>query len=105
MRKTEEVEGFRLAFAPLLAVLGGKAPEFNETGLVGMQRSGSVRSDSSPDFLSGSSAESYAASLTVGSITAYASSGVFLIRLECGLARLYQSIYCIIEALAMVTES
>ncbi|HSL05878.1 MAG TPA: MOSC N-terminal beta barrel domain-containing protein, partial [Nitrospiraceae bacterium] len=45
---------------------------------------GPIRLNSSPSFFSGFSADSYAASLTVGSITAYASSGVCLPRLECG---------------------
>lgn len=68
-------------------------------------RSGPIRLNSGLSFLSGFSADFHAASLTVGSITAYASSGVFLPRLECGLDRLYQSMYCMIEVLASVTES
>ena len=48
-------------------------------------RSGPIRLTSSPSFLSGVSADSHAASLPVGSITVYASSGVCLSRLECGL--------------------
>ena len=69
------------------------------------ERSGPIRLNSSPMFLSGFSADSHAASLPVGSITAYASSGVCLPRLECGLDWLYQPRYCLIEVLASVTES
>ena len=68
-------------------------------------RRGPIRLNSHPRFLSGVSAATYAASLPVGSITAYASSGVCRSRLEWGLARLYQSKYCIIDCLASVTES
>jgi len=48
-------------------------------------RSGPTPLNSRPSFLSGVSADAYAASLPVGSITVYASSGVCLSRLECGL--------------------
>ena len=48
-------------------------------------RSGPIPLNSRPSFFSGVSADAYAASLPVGSITAYASSGVCLSRLECGL--------------------
>jgi hypothetical protein len=41
--------------------------------------------NSSPSFSSGVSADSHAASLSVGSIAVYASSDVCLSRLECGL--------------------
>ena len=65
-----------------------------------------IRLNSSLRFVSGVSAATYAASLPVGSsITAYASSGVCRSRLEWGLARLYQSKYCMIDCLASVTES
>jgi hypothetical protein len=74
-------------------------------GVLHELRGGPIRLNSSPSFLSGFSADYHAASLTVGSITAYASSGVFLSRLECGLDWLYQPIYCVIEILASVTES
>jgi len=46
-----------------------------------------------------------AACLTVGSITAYASSGVLFFNFECGLDRLYQSRYCMIDLRASLTES
>jgi hypothetical protein len=58
-----------------------------------------------PEFLNGFSPHSHAARLPVGNITAYASSGMFLPRLEYDLDRLYQSMYCIIDRLASVTES
>lgn len=48
-------------------------------------RSGPICLNSSPSFLRGFSVDSHAASLTVGSITACGSSGVFLLRLEWGL--------------------
>ena len=70
-----------------------------------INRSGPICLNSSPSFLSGFSADSHAASLSVGSITAYASSGVCLPRLECGLDWLYQLRYCVIDVLASVTES
>ena len=68
-------------------------------------RSGPIPLNSSPRFLSGVSADAHAASLPVGSITVYASSGVCLSRLECGLDWLYQSMYCMIDHLASLTES
>ena len=37
VREAEEVEGLRLAFAPLLSVVGGKSAELNEARFVGMQ--------------------------------------------------------------------
>ena len=70
-----------------------KQPEIwmsiNHKGLV--LRGGPIRLNSSLSFFSGVSADAPAASLPVGSITAYASSGVCLPRLECGLDWLYQS--------------
>ena len=54
-------------------------------------RGGLICLDKVCRFLSGISACGYAASCTVDSITAYASSGVFFCNLECGLQRLYQS--------------
>ena len=53
-------------------------------GYMGARR-GPIPLNSRPSFLSGVSADAYAASLPVGSITVYASSGVCLSRLECGL--------------------
>ena len=50
-----------------------------------VDRSGPIPLNSRPSFSSGVSADAYAASLPVGSIPAYASSGVCLSRLECGL--------------------
>ncbi len=70
-----------------------------------IQRGGPIRLNSSASCISGVAADSHAASLPVGSITAYASSGVCLPRLECGLDWLYQPIYCVIDCLASVTES
>ena len=71
----------------------------------GEDRSGPIRLNNSPRFLSEVSAATYAARLPVGSIRAYASSGVCRSSLKWGLARLYQSKYCMIDCLASVTES
>ena len=62
---------------PVLQVVWSQAKE--------SLRSGPIRLNSCRSFLSGVSADAYAASLPVGSITVYASSGVCLPRLECGL--------------------
>ena len=60
-------------------------------------KGGSVRLNRVPSFSSGVSACCYAACLTAGSITADASSGVFLPNFEGGLDRLYQTRYCMID--------
>ena len=66
--------------------------ETNEVkGITAARRGGLICLDKVCRFLSGISACGYAASCTVDSITAYASSGVFFCNLECGLEWLYQS--------------
>jgi len=87
--------------------VGGKTPCAVRREMWGVagNRGGSVRLNRVSSFLSGVSACFYAACLTVGNITVYASSGVFLSNFECGLDRLYQFRYCMIDLRATLTES
>jgi hypothetical protein len=100
-----EIAGDRKLEVPLMMKRYPPKDDDSDIYHYSKDRSGPICLNSSPRFLSGFSADSHAASLPVGSITAYASSGVCLPRLECGLDWLYQLRYCVIDVLASVTES